>query len=125
MVNTGTWLKRLHRRDGIIGVLPPVFYPSYQLASVRIAAEPEGVAVEFEQIKKPSPATEELTWTERFSPPGERTRVPRQISPGDGAGSESGDSGAGDRVVTALEIAPIFRSQSEAGQSLWMRGASM
>ncbi|MWV41707.1 metallophosphoesterase [Natrialba sp. INN-245] len=66
MVNTGTWLKRLHRRDGIIGILPPVFYPSYQLASVRIAAEPEGVAVEFEQIKKPSPATEELTWTERF-----------------------------------------------------------
>ncbi|MEY7852234.1 metallophosphoesterase [Natrarchaeobius sp. A-rgal3] len=66
MVNTGTWLKRLHRRDGIIGILPPVFYPSYQLAAVRIAAEPDGVAVEFEQITKPSPATEELTWTERF-----------------------------------------------------------
>ncbi len=66
LVNTGTWLKRLHRRDGIIGVLPPVFYPSYQLAAVRIAAEPEGVAVEYEAIRKPSPAAEELTLTERL-----------------------------------------------------------
>ncbi|RQG92910.1 phosphoesterase [Natrarchaeobius halalkaliphilus] len=66
LVNSGTWLKRLHRRDGIIGILPPVFYPSYQLAAVRIADEPEGVAIEFEQITKPSPATTELTRTERF-----------------------------------------------------------
>ncbi|ARS90513.1 metallophosphoesterase [Natrarchaeobaculum aegyptiacum] len=68
LVNTGTWLKRLHRRDGIIGILPPVFYPSYQLASVRIEADAEedGVVVEFERITKPSPATEELTRTERF-----------------------------------------------------------
>lgn len=66
LVNTGTWLKRLHRRDGIIGILPPVFYPSYQLAAVRITAESEGVVVEYEQISKPSPVTEELTRTERF-----------------------------------------------------------
>ncbi|RQG98116.1 metallophosphoesterase [Natrarchaeobius chitinivorans] len=66
LVNTGTWLKRLHRRDGIIGILPPVFYPSYQLGAVRIAAESAGVAVEYERIAKPSPATEELTRTERF-----------------------------------------------------------
>ncbi|TYL37878.1 phosphoesterase [Natronococcus pandeyae] len=66
LVNTGTWLKRLHRRDGIIGILPPVFYPSYQLAAVRIAPESAGVAVEYEQITKPSPAAEDLTRTERF-----------------------------------------------------------
>ena len=66
LVNTGTWLKRLHRRDGIIGILPPVFYPSYQLGTVRIAAETEGVAVEYQTIRKPSPATEELTLTERL-----------------------------------------------------------
>ncbi len=66
MVNTGTWLKRLHRRDGIIGVLPPVFYPSYQLAAVRIAEADEGILVEYETERKPSPATEELTRTERF-----------------------------------------------------------
>jgi len=65
LVNTGTWLKRLHRRDGIIGVLPPVFYPSYQLGAVRIAAESEGVTVEYEEVEKPSPSPEELTLTER------------------------------------------------------------
>jgi len=66
LVNTGTWLKRLHRRDGIIGLLPPVFYPSYQLYVVKISSAEDGVAVEYEQIDKPSPATEELTRTERF-----------------------------------------------------------
>ena len=66
LVNTGTWLKRLHRRDGIIGLLPPVFYPSYQLCAVRIAAEPEGVAVKYEEVEKPSPSPEELTLTERL-----------------------------------------------------------
>jgi UDP-2,3-diacylglucosamine pyrophosphatase LpxH len=66
LVNTGTWLKRLHRRDGVIGILPPVFYPSYQLCAVCITAEDGGVAVEYRSITKPSPATEELTLTERL-----------------------------------------------------------
>ena len=66
LVNTGTWLKRLHRRDVIVGVLPPVFYPSYQLCVVRIASEPEGVVVEYEEIEKPSPSTDEITLTERL-----------------------------------------------------------
>ncbi len=68
LVNTGTWLKQLHRRDGVIGVLPPVFYPSYQLCVVRITAADGGVgvAVEYEGVEKPSPGTEELTLTERL-----------------------------------------------------------
>ena len=66
LVNTGTWLKRLHRRDGIIGILPPVFYPSYQLPVVRIAPEDDGISVEYERMTKASPSTEELTRTERF-----------------------------------------------------------
>ncbi|WP_436927289.1 metallophosphoesterase [Halosimplex amylolyticum] len=66
LVNTGTWLKRLHRRDGVIGVLPPIFYPSYQLTAVRLAAEPEGLVVEHEEIQKPNPGSEELTLSERF-----------------------------------------------------------
>jgi UDP-2,3-diacylglucosamine pyrophosphatase LpxH len=66
VVNTGTWLKRLHRRDGVIGILPPVFYPSYQLLAVRIEPDPEGVAVGYEEIQKASPASEELTRTERL-----------------------------------------------------------
>ena len=66
VVDTGTWLKRLHRRDGVIGVLPPVFYPSYQLTAVRIAPAERGIAVEHLPIRKPDPAGEELTFTERL-----------------------------------------------------------
>ncbi|QLD90510.1 metallophosphoesterase [Natronomonas salina] len=66
LANSGTWLKRLHRRDGVIGVLPPVFYPSYQLCAIRIAPVEDGVAVEYEEIEKPSPSPEELTLTERL-----------------------------------------------------------
>ncbi|ELY74579.1 metallophosphoesterase [Natrinema pallidum] len=66
LVNTGTWLKRLHRRDVIAGRLPPVFYPSYQLCVVRIAAGDEGVTIEYEEIEKSSPVAEELTLTERL-----------------------------------------------------------
>jgi len=43
-----------------------VFYPSYQLSAVRIADAPDGVAVEYEPIQKPSPSPEELTLTERL-----------------------------------------------------------
>lgn len=66
LVNTGTWLKRLHRREAIAGRLPPVFYPSYQLCAVRIASESSGVAVEYEAIEKPNPSPEELTLIERI-----------------------------------------------------------
>jgi len=73
LVNTGTWLKRLHRLDGITGLLPPVFYPTYQLCAVRISStedggdeEVAGVAVEYQGVEKPSPADDELTLTERL-----------------------------------------------------------
>jgi len=81
LVNTGTWLKRLHRRDGIIGVLPPVFYPSYQLPAVRIGPDENGVAVEYITMSKPSPATEELTLTERLFTTGREpdTELPDQV----------------------------------------------
>ncbi|MFB6302110.1 MAG: metallophosphoesterase [Haloferacaceae archaeon] len=100
LVNSGTWLKRLHRRDGIIGLLPPVFYPSYQLCTVRIAREAGDIAVEHEAIEKPSPGTEELTLTERLLTLG------RKPDPGlpdraviDGrrpTSPETGDANAGD-----------------------------
>lgn len=81
LVNSGTWLKRLHRRDGIIGLLPPVFYPSYQLSAVRIATGETGVTVEFEAVEKPSPAPEELTLTERLLTLGRHPNpeLPKQV----------------------------------------------
>ncbi len=66
LVNTGTWLKRLHRRDVVAGRLPPVFYPSYQLAAVRLSSHPDGVEVEYRGFEKESPVSKELTLTERL-----------------------------------------------------------
>ncbi|AUX07779.1 metallophosphoesterase [Halalkaliarchaeum desulfuricum] len=110
LVNTGTWLKRLHRREVIAGRLPPVFYPSYQLCAVRIESDPEGVAVEYEGIEKPSPVSEELTLTERLLTLGrepnptlpDRTVVPSDADPStdDAATDDSGDDAA-DAVARA------------------------
>jgi hypothetical protein len=72
LVNTGTWLKRLHRLEAVAGRLPPVFYPTYQLTAVRIAPADGGVAVEYEEVEKPSPSAEELTLTERLLTLGRR-----------------------------------------------------
>jgi UDP-2,3-diacylglucosamine pyrophosphatase LpxH len=66
LVNSGTWLKRLHRRDGVVGILPPVFYPSFQLCAVRIAAAGDDIHVDFETVEKPTPYPDELTLTERL-----------------------------------------------------------
>ncbi len=103
IVNSGTWLKRLHRRDGIIGILPPVFYPSYQLAAVRIAPESAGLAVEFEAIEKPSPSPEELTFTERLLTLG---RKPNPELPGRRVlETETGTEQAGENPEIAVETA--------------------
>ena len=66
VVNSGTWLKRLHRRDVLAGVVPPVFRPSFQLSYFRISAEGDDVVVEHDTIDKPDPVAEELTLTERL-----------------------------------------------------------
>ncbi|WP_336363202.1 metallophosphoesterase [Halalkalicoccus salilacus] len=66
VINTGTWLKRLHRHEVIFGLLPPVFYPSFRLNYVRISEVDGGVAVDYRVIDKPSPVKEELTLTERL-----------------------------------------------------------
>ncbi|RKD97020.1 metallophosphoesterase [Halopiger aswanensis] len=66
VVNTGTWLKRLHRREPFLGLLPAVFYPSFRLTYVRITPAPEGVAVEYRDIEKSDPVREELTLPERL-----------------------------------------------------------
>ncbi len=78
VVNTGTWLKRLHRRDVLAGVVPPVFQPSFQLSYMRITEEEAGVVVEHDTVEKPDPGAEELTLTEQLLIAGDRpeTDVP-------------------------------------------------
>ena len=70
VVNTGTWLKRLHRQDVVFGLLPWVFYPSFRLNYVRISAEDGAVVVEHEDVAKRAPR--DLTLLERLL-----TRDPR------------------------------------------------
>jgi UDP-2,3-diacylglucosamine pyrophosphatase LpxH len=61
VVNTGTWLKRLQRVGPFVGVLPPVFYSSYQLTYVRVtSADDGGVVVDYEVIEKSDPKEETL-----------------------------------------------------------------
>ena len=66
IVNTGSWLKRFHRRPVIAGLLPPVFHPSFRLSIARFAPAEAGVAVEYETMEKPDPAKADLTFTERL-----------------------------------------------------------
>jgi len=59
VINTGTWLKRLHRVNPAIGLLPPVYYASYRLNYFRLtAADDGGVRVDYEVIDKADPDDE-------------------------------------------------------------------
>jgi len=61
VINTGTWLKRFHRVAPLVGVLPPVYYSSYQLNYFRLSATDAGdVLVEYDVIEKQDPEEETL-----------------------------------------------------------------
>lgn len=61
VVNTGTWLKRLRRVEAPLGIVPPVYYSSYQLNYFRISeAENGGVRVGYDVIDKPDPNEETM-----------------------------------------------------------------
>ena len=61
VLNTGTWLKRLDRVSPPVGVLPPVFYSSYQLNYFRLTPADDGrVVVEYEVVDKEDPRDETL-----------------------------------------------------------------
>ncbi|HMB51611.1 MAG TPA: phosphoesterase, partial [Natronoarchaeum rubrum] len=56
VINTGTWLKRFTRSSARIGVLPPVFYPSFRLSYFRVFEESGDVVVEYDEVEKPNPS---------------------------------------------------------------------
>ncbi|KAB1190790.1 phosphoesterase [Haloferax sp. MBLA0078] len=64
VVNTGTWLKRLHRRSVVFGLLPLVFYSSFRLNYFVITADDDAVAIEYHRIEKENP--NDLTLLERL-----------------------------------------------------------
>jgi hypothetical protein len=73
VLNTGTWLKLLHRVPVRIGLLPAVYYPSYRLNYFQIGEENNHLVINYVEIPKtPEP---ELTWLQRLVTLG---RTPKQ-----------------------------------------------
>jgi hypothetical protein len=55
-LNTGTWLKLLHRVPVRFGLLPAVYYPSYRLNYFCIEAEHNHLVISYVEIpKRPEP----------------------------------------------------------------------
>lgn len=64
VLNTGTWLKLLHAVPVLLGTLPPVYYPTYQISTFRIAEEDGEAVITYRQIAKAAPG--ELTALQRL-----------------------------------------------------------
>ena len=78
VVNTGTWLKLLHRVPVRFGLLPAVYYPSYRLNYFCIEGQAGDLVIHYVAIPK-SPERE-LTWLQRFVTLGNRP-APQQPIP--------------------------------------------
>jgi hypothetical protein len=63
VLNTGTWLKLLHKIPVLVGVLPPVYHPAYQISTFRITEEDGEAVIYYRQI--PKTAAGNLTWLQR------------------------------------------------------------
>lgn len=79
VINTGTWLKRLTRTQTRIGLLPPVFYPSFRLSYFRITdAEEGGINVTYDEVAKPNPAELSLLQRAVSNRPRSAPKIPEQ-----------------------------------------------
>jgi UDP-2,3-diacylglucosamine pyrophosphatase LpxH len=64
VLNTGTWLKLLHRVPVRFGLLPAVYYASYRLNYFCVEAENDDLVINYVVI--PKLAGHELTWLQRL-----------------------------------------------------------
>ena len=64
VINTGTWLKLLHRVPVRFGLLPAVYYPSYRLNYFRIEKKADHLVIDYVAI--PKTPERELTWLQRL-----------------------------------------------------------
>jgi hypothetical protein len=79
VLNTGTWLKLLHRVPVRFGLLPAVYYPSYRLNYFRIEEEENHVVVNYVAI--PKTPQRELTWLQRLVTWGRAVKPQEAIPP--------------------------------------------
>ena len=77
-LNTGTWLKLLHRVPVRFGLLPAIYYPSYRLNYFRIEEENNRLVISYVEI--PKTPDSELTWLQRLVTLG-KTPKPQEAIP--------------------------------------------
>jgi hypothetical protein len=64
VLNTGTWLKLLHRVPVYFGLLPAVYYPSFRLSYFSIETENNHLVISY--VAAPKIPERELTWLQRL-----------------------------------------------------------
>ena len=64
VLNTGTWLKLLHRVPVHFGRSPAVYYPSYRLNYFCIEKEDDHLVITY--VTVPKTPDSELTWLQRL-----------------------------------------------------------
>ena len=52
ILNTGSWLKLLHRVSVRFGKLPPVYFPTFRLSVFRIYGEGDQIVIEYREVAK-------------------------------------------------------------------------
>jgi hypothetical protein len=72
VLNTGTWLKLLHRVPVRFGLLPAVYYPSYRLNYFCIEEENNRIVISYVAVAKTP--ERELTWLQRLMTLGKTPR---------------------------------------------------
>jgi UDP-2,3-diacylglucosamine pyrophosphatase LpxH len=77
VLNTGTWLKLLHRVPVRFGLLPAVYYPSYRLNYFCIAMEKNHLVITYVTVAKTP--QRELTWLQRLLTLGRAPGPPESI----------------------------------------------
>src|SRR3984893_17180820 len=77
VLNTGTWLKLLHRVPVRFGLLPAIYYPSYRLNYFRIEKENDQLVIDYVEI--PKTPERELTWLQRLVILGNVPKSPEAI----------------------------------------------
>src|SRR5262249_17751799 len=74
VLNTGTWLKLLHRVPVRFGLLPAVYYPSFRLSSFCIEKEGNHLVITYVAARKTP--ERELTWLQRLVTLGKAPQQP-------------------------------------------------
>ncbi|RLB55338.1 MAG: phosphoesterase, partial [Deltaproteobacteria bacterium] len=64
VVNTGTWIKQFQRVSPIVGMLPKIYVPRYNISVFRIHEEDGQVVIAYEEV--PKLPTSDLTLTQRL-----------------------------------------------------------